>query len=256
MEAIANRLESSDETVISDALNDLLKLDKISGNEVKKLGPAINRIRKNPSWKSASPIATALLQKWKPLLAPSPPPASMAEPSPRKDKMERADSEKNQKASTIQVDSVRSKSVDLFLSALSNGDREMAEDIEDAVFDEFRSTNADYRTKVRSKYLNLKQNAALRSQLEAGIINAELFVRMTLAEMASAEQREADAAAVAKALRETQAAVDTEAETDQFKCGRCGKRRCKYYQLQTRSADEPMTTFVTCVNCGNRWKFS
>jgi transcription elongation factor S-II len=30
---------------------------------------------------------------------------------------------------------------------------------------------------------------------------------------------------------------------------------CTYYQLQTRSADEPMTTFVTCVNCDNRWKF-
>lgn len=24
---------------------------------------------------------------------------------------------------------------------------------------------------------------------------------------------------------------------------------------QTRSADEPMTTFVTCTNCGNKWKF-
>lgn len=25
-------------------------------------------------------------------------------------------------------------------------------------------------------------------------------------------------------------------------------------QLQTRSADEPMTTFVLCNECGNRWK--
>ena len=40
----------------------------------------------------------------------------------------------------------------------------------------------------------------------------------------------------------------------QFKCGRCKNRKCTYYQKQTRSADEPMTTFVTCTVCGNRWK--
>ena len=45
-----------------------------------------------------------------------------------------------------------------------------------------------------------------------------------------------------------------EAMTDQFKCGRCKSRRCTYYELQTRSADESMTTFITCLNCGNRWK--
>lgn len=45
-----------------------------------------------------------------------------------------------------------------------------------------------------------------------------------------------------------------EAMTDQFKCGRCKSRKCTYYELQTRSADEGMTTFITCLNCGNRWK--
>lgn len=32
-----------------------------------------------------------------------------------------------------------------------------------------------------------------------------------------------------------------QAETDAFKCGRCQQRKCTYYQMQTRSADEPMT---------------
>ncbi len=41
--------------------------------------------------------------------------------------------------------------------------------------------------------------------------------------------------------------------TDQFFCTRCHKRQCTYYELQTRSADEPMTIFVQCVNCGKRW---
>ena len=40
-----------------------------------------------------------------------------------------------------------------------------------------------------------------------------------------------------------------------FKCGRCKTYKTTYYQMQTRSADEPMTTFVSCNNCGNRWKF-
>jgi len=39
-------------------------------------------------------------------------------------------------------------------------------------------------------------------------------------------------------------------------CRRCRKEtRCDYYQMQTRSADEPMTTFVTCLECDLRWKF-
>lgn len=39
-----------------------------------------------------------------------------------------------------------------------------------------------------------------------------------------------------------------------FKCGKCKSVKTTYYQMQTRSADEPMTTYVTCKGCGNRWK--
>jgi DNA-directed RNA polymerase subunit M/transcription elongation factor TFIIS len=42
--------------------------------------------------------------------------------------------------------------------------------------------------------------------------------------------------------------------TDQWQCKRCGKRECTYYELQTRSADEPMTIFIQCVNCGKHWR--
>jgi DNA-directed RNA polymerase subunit M/transcription elongation factor TFIIS len=39
-------------------------------------------------------------------------------------------------------------------------------------------------------------------------------------------------------------------------CSSCKRKsQCDYYQLQTRSADEPMTTFVTCLECDKRWKF-
>jgi len=42
--------------------------------------------------------------------------------------------------------------------------------------------------------------------------------------------------------------------TEQFTCGRCKKNRCNYFQVQLRGADEPMTEFITCINCGNKWK--
>jgi transcription elongation factor S-II len=39
-------------------------------------------------------------------------------------------------------------------------------------------------------------------------------------------------------------------------CSSCKRKtRCDSYQMQTRSADEPMTTFVTCLECDKRWKF-
>ena len=45
-----------------------------------------------------------------------------------------------------------------------------------------------------------------------------------------------------------------EAMTDAFKCRKCGSRSTSYYEVQTRSADEPMTQFITCLDCNNRWK--
>jgi DNA-directed RNA polymerase subunit M/transcription elongation factor TFIIS len=44
--------------------------------------------------------------------------------------------------------------------------------------------------------------------------------------------------------------------TDQFKCPKCKESKCVYYQLQTRSADEAITSFITCIHdgCGFTWK--
>ena len=48
--------------------------------------------------------------------------------------------------------------------------------------------------------------------------------------------------------------IDVSLATDEFKCFKCFERVCTYYQQQTRSADEPMTIFINCLKCGNRWK--
>lgn len=45
------------------------------------------------------------------------------------------------------------------------------------------------------------------------------------------------------------------AEEGMFKCGKCKSRRVHHYQMQTRSADESMTTYCTCTECRNVWKF-
>jgi transcription elongation factor S-II len=47
---------------------------------------------------------------------------------------------------------------------------------------------------------------------------------------------------------------DKDMATDMFKCTRCGKRQCTYYEMQTRSADEPMTVFIRCISCGKQWR--
>ncbi|XP_013925728.1 PREDICTED: DNA-directed RNA polymerase III subunit RPC10 [Thamnophis sirtalis] len=46
--------------------------------------------------------------------------------------------------------------------------------------------------------------------------------------------------------------VDSTAEP----CPKCGHPRAYFMQLQTRSADEPMTTFYKCCSapCGHRWR--
>jgi DNA-directed RNA polymerase subunit M/transcription elongation factor TFIIS len=41
--------------------------------------------------------------------------------------------------------------------------------------------------------------------------------------------------------------------TEKWMCNGCKQRKCTYYELQTRSADEPMTIFIHCLNCGKRW---
>ena len=50
--------------------------------------------------------------------------------------------------------------------------------------------------------------------------------------------------------------TNIEASTDTFTCRKCKGNKTTYYQLQIRSADEPATTFINCIDCGNKWKIT
>jgi transcription elongation factor S-II len=112
----------------------------------------------------------------------------------------------------------------------------------------------EYASKYRQLTFNLKKNVVLAARVLFGEVLPDALVRMTAEELADEELQRKRQEWMEKKARERQTDQE-ESTTDMFRCGRCGERRCTYFQKQTRSADEPMTTFVRCVKCGNRWKF-
>lgn len=133
----------------------------------------------------------------------------------------------------------------------------LAANIEDAIFLEFKDSGSKYRNRVKSRVMNLrdKNNPILKSNILSGEITPKRFANMKPDEMASEEMKKARDAITQQAIKDHQLAVTGGTGTDQFKCSKCGKRNTTYNQVQTRSADEPMTTFVYCNECGKRWKF-
>lgn len=133
----------------------------------------------------------------------------------------------------------------------------LAEELEDAIYAEFKNTDMRYKNRVRSRVANLKdsKNPTLRTNFIAGAISAQQLAKMTPEEMASDEMKKLRDKFVKEAINDAQLATVQGTETDLLKCGKCRKRNCTYNQIQTRSADEPMTTFVMCNSCGHRWKF-
>lgn len=122
---------------------------------------------------------------------------------------------------------------------------EMALEIENTVFTKIgnEQTNADYRAKVRSLSLNLKDknNPGLRQGVLDGQIDPSALVTMTPEQMASDTRKAERQRLMAQNLFNARAAEPQEAETDMFECSRCHQRKVRYFEKQTRSADEPMT---------------
>jgi transcription elongation factor S-II len=109
-----------------------------------------------------------------------------------------------------------------------------------------------YSDKFKSTYINLKNSPELIAQVIIGAIKPHLVAFLTHQEMSPDKW---DALIQLKIKRDiNKYETKMEAATDTFTCRKCYSKKCTYYQMQTRSADEPMTTFVSCIDCGKRWK--
>jgi transcription elongation factor S-II len=172
-------------------------------------------------------------------------------------------------------DPVRVKTVELFAKLFSDLEVEQwgrdainnaATHIERAMTEALGTGTTEYKQKYRTLKTNLGLNLALKPDLLAGHLDAARLVAMTDKELMSADQQ----AAIHKAnsdiidasrqdwldanREQIMKAVGINLEGGLFKCGRCGSSKTTHYQKQTRSADEPMTVFIQCTKCPNRWR--
>jgi len=110
-----------------------------------------------------------------------------------------------------------------------------------------------YLDHLRSIYINLKNGDVCQSLLN-GDIKAHEIAFMTHQELSPEKWEEL---IKMKSIRDkNKFEQNLEAMTDTFTCRKCREKKCTYYQMQTRSADEPMTIFCSCISCGHRWKTS
>jgi transcription elongation factor S-II len=131
-----------------------------------------------------------------------------------------------------------------------------AMEVEAAAYDAFKGETPQYKAKLRSLYQNLKaiSNRELGPRVLSGEITAAQFVIMTHEELKSAERKRIDEKLEEENMKKAQVPMAEKSISDALRCGKCGQKKVSYTQAQTRSADEPMTTFCECTVCGNRWK--
>jgi len=116
-----------------------------------------------------------------------------------------------------------------------------------------------YRSKAIGIYENIrtdgyvKNNQNWAEKLKNKEVDPKTFVDMPAEEMCPSRWKEALDKIIEAEIKLYSKNMDAAVY---LYCSRCKKKsKCDYYQMQTRSADEPMTTFVTCLECDREWKF-
>jgi DNA-directed RNA polymerase subunit M/transcription elongation factor TFIIS len=108
-----------------------------------------------------------------------------------------------------------------------------------------------YIDRLRSVYMNLK-NPQFLEKIKLKEIPAEKVASMTHYEMFPSHWEES----LEKKMMRDASRLNTniQASTDMYTCKRCKSKKTTYYEVATRSADEQMTIFITCLDCGKNWK--
>ena len=112
-----------------------------------------------------------------------------------------------------------------------------------------------YIDRLRAIYLNLQNPVTMNhilQQLQNGDLKSHEIAFMTHQELFPSKWEKMIQDKIKRDKHKFEMRV--EASTDTFTCRKCRSKKCTYYQQQCRSADEPMTTFVTCLDCDTRWK--
>ncbi|XP_076973743.1 transcription elongation factor A protein 2 [Tamandua tetradactyla] len=249
-----------------------------------RIGMSVNALRKQSSDEEVIALAKSLIKSWKKLLDASdatvreqrtvPTPSSKDSPGAKDPSRKRLEPPRMPAAPRITTfppvpvtcDAVRNKCREMLTAALRTDHdhaavgadcERLSAQIEEYIFRDVGNTHMKYKNRVRSRIANLRdaKNPELRRNVLCGAITPQRIAVMTSEEMASEELKEIRRAMTKEAIREHQMARTGGTQTDLFTCGKCKKKNCTYTQVQTRSSDEPMTTFVVCNECGNRWKF-
>ena len=108
-----------------------------------------------------------------------------------------------------------------------------------------------YTDRMRTIFLNLRKDELLK-QLKTQEITPHALVFMTHQEMNPEHWKTMIEKKIKRDANKFN--INMQASTDTFTCRKCKSKKCTYYELQTRSADEPATIFITCLNCSHNFK--
>lgn len=109
-----------------------------------------------------------------------------------------------------------------------------------------------YSNKLHAILTNM-EDAAFMERIRSGEIDARSIATMKPHEMCP--ERWQDIIQRNNKVEEL-IARGAERTTDSYTCIRCRHNIHSYFDIQSRSMDEPMTRHFTCCNCGNRWKMN